>query len=96
VVPNPYRAREDWDAPGQHDVHFVNLPDRATIRVYTVAGDLVATIDHVGRPPGSTTSTDFERWNLKNSDGKDVSSGIYMYRVVSDAFAFQGRFIVIR
>jgi hypothetical protein len=96
VVPNPYRATEEWDLPGEHDVHFINLPDKATIKIYTVAGDLVTTLEHIGRPPGSTVSQDFERWNLKNSYGHDVSSGIYMFRVVSDIFAFQGRFIVIR
>jgi hypothetical protein len=96
VVPNPYRAAEDWDAPGSHDIHFVNLPERARIQVYTVAGDLVTTLDHVGRPPGTTTTRDFERWNLKNAHGHDVAAGIYVYRVTSDTFAFQGRFIVIR
>ena len=39
---------------------------------------------------------DFERWNLKNASGHEISSGIYLYRVESDAFAFQGRFVVIR
>jgi len=39
---------------------------------------------------------DFERWDLKNQRGRNVASGIYMYRVESDAFEFQDRFIVIR
>jgi hypothetical protein len=90
VVPNPYRATEAWDLPGQHEVHFTNLPPQARIRIYTVAGDLVATIDH------SDPVRDFARWNLKNQNGQDVASGIYMFRVETDVFAFQDRFVIIR
>jgi len=90
VVPNPYRAREAWDHPGSHEVHFVNLPARAVIKVYTVAGDLVREIVHDDRV------RDFERWDLKNANGQDVSSGIYMYRIESDLFRVQDRLIVIR
>jgi len=90
VVPNPFRAFALWDAPGQHELHFLNLPDEARIRIFTVAGDLVAELHH------SDKVRDFERWNLKNQDGQDVSSGIYMYRVEASTFSFQDRFIVIR
>ena len=31
VVPNPYRGREVWDQPGANEIHFINLPSRATI-----------------------------------------------------------------
>ncbi len=90
VVPNPYRAQEVWDQPGAHEVHFINLPAHARIRIYTVSGDLVATIDH------DDTVRDFARWDLKNQNGRDVASGIYMYRVETDQFTMQNRFVVIR
>jgi len=94
VVPNPYRALEMWDRPGGHEVHFLNLPKRATIKIFTVAGDLVAELQH------SDDVRDFERWNLKNGEGREVASGIYLYRVESTVgsqpFSFQDRFIVIR
>ncbi len=90
VVPNPYRARSEWDSPTGHELHFINLPVEARIRIYTVAGDLVAELHHTDRVH------DFERWNLKNGDGRDVTSGIYMYRVEASSFSFQDRFIVIR
>ena len=98
VVPNPYRAREEWEVGGNHDIHFVNLPERAKIRIFTVAGDLVRELDHDARASGNdiTSVRDFERWNLKNADGRDISSGIYVFRVESDVFSFQGRFVVIR
>jgi len=90
VVPNPYRASEAWDQPGQSEVHFINLPARATIKIYTVAGDLVRTLHH------NDTVRDFERWDLKSEPGKDVASGIYIYRIEADRFEFQSRMIVIR
>jgi len=90
VVPNPYRATEAWDTQNGHEVHFINLPSQAKIRIYTLSGDLVAELQH------NDNVRDFERWNLKNQNGQDVSSGIYMYRVESASFTFQHRFVVIR
>jgi len=90
VVPNPYRAHEAWDQSGDHEIHFINLPARSTIRVYTVAGDLVTTLQH------DDPVRDFERWNLTNADGHAVASGIYLYRVEANQFTFQSRFVVVR
>ncbi len=90
VVPNPYRGTEAWDQPGQSELHFINLPANSTIKIYTVAGDLVRTIKH------SDNVRDFERWDLKNDAQKDVSSGVYIFRVESASFEFRNRFIVIR
>ena len=91
VVPNPYRASAaQWEGTGPKELHFINLPTRSLIRIYTVAGDLVAVLQH------QDPIRDFEPWNLKNANGQDVSSGIYMYRVEAQSFSFQDRFIVIR
>ena len=90
VVPNPYRGREAWEAGGVPEVHFLNLPSHARISIYTVAGDLVRQLDH------DDAVRDFTRWDLTNAQGRDVGSGIYMYRVEAGAFRFQSRFVVIR
>jgi len=90
VVPNPFRASAPWDSPVNHEVHFLNLPSDARIKIYTVNGDLVAELAHTDK------IRDFERWDLKNASGQDVSSGIYLYRVEASTFTFQDRFIVIR
>lgn len=90
VVPNPYRAAEAWNQTGAHEMHFINLPVTAKIRIYTIAGDLVREIQH------HDPIRDFERWDLKNEVGRDVASGIYMYRVEAETFTHQSRFIVIR
>jgi hypothetical protein len=90
AVPNPYRGSEVWDQPGQGEVHFINLPVRSTIKIYTVAGDLVREIQH------NDTERDFERWDLRNASGKFVAAGIYMYRVEAGPFQYQNRLVVIR
>jgi hypothetical protein len=101
VVPNPYRAAEVWDQPGAHEVHFINLPQKATIKVFTVAGDLVVQLEH------NDPVRDFEPWNLRNGKGTDVASGIYIYRIESPKcdtcvppmvvpFSMQNRMVVIR
>ena len=58
VVPNPYRASEVWDPAGQNEIHFINLPRQATIKIYTVSGDLVRELHH------NDPVRDFEIWDL--------------------------------
>jgi hypothetical protein len=44
VFPNPYKAEAKWDAGEvvrDHYLWFANLPPRCSIRIYTLAGDLV-------------------------------------------------------
>lgn len=50
VFPNPYRGDAAWDGTLERDRYlwFVNLPHRCTIRIYTLAGDLVDTIEFDG------------------------------------------------
>lgn len=90
VVPNPFRGAEVWDSPGGGEVHFVNLPAKSRIKIFTAAGDLVKEIEH------SDDVRDFERWNLRNGKDQPIASGIYLYRVEAGTFTFQNRFVVIR
>jgi hypothetical protein len=90
VVPNPYRGSEVWDQPNANEIHFINLPVVAKIKIFTVAGDLVREIDH------NDPVRDFERWDLFNGKGEPVISGIYVYRIESSTFTHQDRLVVIR
>jgi hypothetical protein len=98
VVPNPYRGSAPWDRPpvpgdpfGRH-LDFMGLPKAScTIRIYTVAGDLVAQIDHDGSNGDGQTS-----WDLISRNGQDVESGIYLFTVDSSLGHQIGRFVVIR
>ncbi|HET7226114.1 MAG TPA: hypothetical protein VFK69_10420 [Candidatus Eisenbacteria bacterium] len=98
VVPNPYRGGAPWDRPpvpgdpfGRH-VDFMGLPKApATIRIYTVAGDLVQSIEHDGSNGDGEAA-----WNLISRNGQDIESGIYLFTVDSSLGHQIGRFVVIR
>jgi hypothetical protein len=104
VVPNPAttESMQPWTlAPNNDDptgikVEFRNLPaDRGTIRIYTMAGDLVEELPFDGRTGIGTIE-----WDLVSRNGQDVTSGVYIFSVESDlnqAFTRKiGKFVVIR
>ena len=100
VAPNPYRESAAWDLaetafePTGRRVKFYNLPERATIRVYTLAGDHVVTLQHDDRlsPLAGQTA-----WNLVSKNDQDTVSGVYLYHVTSPGGQQStGKFAVIR
>ena len=75
VTPNPYRGRSTYErSTNDRRVRFIGLPEQATIRIYTVAGSLIRTIDKAG--PG--TSID---WNLETQNNLPVASGMYFVHI---------------
>ncbi len=104
VVPNPFDIREferltPGGSPQEPQVEFRHLPEAATIRIYTLGGDLVRLIEH-GRSRYGVAG-DASAWDFKNSSGKLVVSGVYIYQVVTPAGnhlpgeVTQGRFTVV-
>jgi len=55
---------------------FDNLPAQVTIKIYTVTGQLVATL-------GSGDTLGAVQWDVKNSSGRDVASGGYLAVITS-------------
>jgi len=72
VVPNPYVVRHAAQRESPV-VSFTNLPTECTIRIYTVALDLVAVLEH---REGSR-----EEWNLLTSGGQLVASQLLLARI---------------
>jgi hypothetical protein len=103
VVPNPVTAASmaAWTLgpmnadPSGEKLEFRNLPRcRSTVRIYTVAGDLVQTLSHDG-----TNGVGTLPWNLVSRKGQSVTSGIYLYSVEPSDRRFRriiGKFVVIR
>ncbi len=98
VFPNPYKAQAMWDGSGDRDrmLWFANLPERCTIRIYTMAGDLVDEIDHDGatyagddvqlmsdRIAGNNTvlSGGMHAWDLISTHDQAIATGLYIYSV---------------
>lgn len=75
VVPNPYYSYSAYET-NQLDnrVKFTNLPQQATISIFTVSGTLVRKI----KKDDSVTSVD---WDLKNDYGIPIASGLYIIHV---------------
>ena len=74
VYPQPWKP----GSGGSHDaagITFANLPDEATVRIYTVAGELVREF--------SLTKADLnvKIWDGKNSAGRNAASGVYFANV---------------
>ncbi len=98
VVPNPFRARADWDrsrALGDEltrHIDFMGLPRApCTIKIWTVAGDFVAQLVHDGSAGDGQAA-----WDLVTRNGQEAESGIYLFTVDSQLGHQVGRFVVIR
>ncbi len=97
VVPNPYLATATWERRpirgnrGERKIQFIHLPPRATVRIFTIRGELVRTLEHDS--PVWDGSLD---WNLKSKEGLDVAFGVYLYHVESPAGEHKGKFALIK
>jgi hypothetical protein len=95
VVPNPVRTGTSrLTTDNYHNfpdglVRFVNVPPNCTIKIFTVAGDLVWMNDH------SDGSGNIE-WDTRNYSEEEVTSGVYVYRIESSSDTVFGRIVVIR
>lgn len=93
VVPNPYVFRAGWEQ-GEAKLQFLNVPQGATVRIFDASGGYINKVTPTRRLDGSQTGA--ADWNLRDSDGKQVISGIYIFRVDGEGGSKMGRFIVVR
>ncbi|MEW6750288.1 MAG: T9SS type A sorting domain-containing protein [Candidatus Latescibacterota bacterium] len=75
VFPNPYYGvNEAETSPYDHFVTFSHLPQKATIRIYDLAGTLVRKLE-------KDSPDQFLRWDLTNHNELPVASGLYVAHV---------------
>ncbi|KPJ65167.1 hypothetical protein AMJ44_10805 [candidate division WOR-1 bacterium DG_54_3] len=92
VVPNPYIVRNAWERSRDYSrIAFTHLPDKCTIRIYTLSGDLLQTLEHE-----SATFDGNENWDLLTTNDQKIASGIYIYHVDSEYGEKIGKFAVVR
>ncbi|HTY38679.1 MAG TPA: hypothetical protein VMH23_16285 [Bacteroidota bacterium] len=116
VVPNPYRTDQDytaenggWEGVGrnwsesQRVIWFIHLPAVCTVRIFTLTGDIVATLRHddperqaLERLDGQPRPVGQEEWHLLSESGRAVASGVYIYTVESQYGRQIGKFVIIR
>jgi hypothetical protein len=75
-------------------IHFINLPDTATIRIYSLDGDLIREIHHPD--PYLTTYSSSVGWDLISRNTQAVVSGIYIWRVDSRLGTQMGKLVIIK
>jgi hypothetical protein len=119
VFPNPYKTSSIWDGRGDDGIqertrllYFANLPDICTIKIYTLAGDLVDTIEHDGRTYNGADINWFKQfasgekvfpggihgWDLVSKSDQAVATGLYLFTVEDKATGdiSRGKFVVIK
>ncbi|MGH7725050.1 MAG: hypothetical protein ACREOU_06430 [Candidatus Eiseniibacteriota bacterium] len=90
VVPNPYYARSTYETDQfNRIVRFMNLPAACTIRIFTLAGQLVRTLEK------NDPSTSVLNWDLETFNDLPVASGMYLYQIEAPGIgATRGRMVV--
>ncbi len=79
AVPNPYYGYSGYEA-NRFDtkVRIINLPARVTIHIYSLDGTLVRTLTK------NDPSTSYIDWDIKNSVGLPIASGMYLMNVKAE------------
>ena len=66
---------------------FDNLTNDSEIKIYTITGELVKTVDY-------TTQNGQAQWDGKNDSGKTVASGVYIALIKSQSQTQKIKFAV--
>ncbi len=113
VYPNPYRVNAAWDGLSENTrkLYFYNLPERAEIRIYTLAGEIVAEFAHNSNDNQGSINwfnqfSDDPRilaggeaaWDLQSQANQNVTTGLYLYSVkdMNSGKVQTGKFAVIK
>jgi hypothetical protein len=100
VVPNPYVVANSFEPPnpyssgrGPRELHFTHLPEKCTIKIFNVRGQLVTTLEHDS--PAIADGT--EIWNMLTKDQMDIAYGVYVFHVDAGRLGTKvGKFAVIK
>jgi len=78
VVPNPYYGYDGYETSRfDSRVKIINLPQRATVHIYSLDGTLVRTLT-------KDDATSYLDWDVKNTAGLPIASGIYIIHVQAE------------
>ena len=99
VVPNPYIVANSWEplnpyssGRGPRELHFIHLPMKCSIRIFSLTGQLVDTMEHNEAFTNGTAI-----WDMQTKDDLDISYGIYLYHVDAGELGQKiGKFAVIK
>ncbi len=75
-------------------IHFVNLPPKATIKIFSLDGDLIRELHHPESRFSDTPS--HTAWDLITRNTQAITSGIYLYSIESDWGNQVGKIVIIK
>lgn len=84
VAPNPYIEGDpdhSFGEPNPRKIEFRNLPEKATIKIFSLSGDLIATLNHEPDEEGNQFGS--IAWDQRSQSGLLVAPGLYVYVVES-------------
>lgn len=92
TVPDPYYVTSAFETTTNSKIiKFVNLPETATVRIYTASGVLVRVLRQATTPvlgqPGVVLNQSFRgevTWDVRNRNNQFVASGVYFYHVEAE------------
>ncbi|MBA4310265.1 MAG: hypothetical protein C0425_08010, partial [Chlorobiaceae bacterium] len=90
VFPNPlfaFNPATSFDATANPDdpfVTFTNLPTEVTVKIYTLGGQLIRTLNESDKIGG--VNSPFLRWDIENEAGLRAASGMYLAIVSSPKY----------
>jgi len=82
VYPNPFKP-----SAGHTEVTFVNLPSGASVKIFHIEGSIITTLKENGGEA---------KWDVRDNEGREVSSGFYLYRIESEKEHQTGKIVIIR
>lgn len=108
IYPNPYRIDGEYLPDGfegrdaqyyiperMRRIHFVNLPPKCTIGIYSLDGDLIREFEHDVNPSDPLSSHD--EWDMITRNTQSIVTGIYYWIVSSpDGSSQIGKLVVMR
>ncbi len=118
VVPNPYIGFSKFDGKRDKDdkgdksrrLWFVNLPQKCTIKIWTLAGDLVDEFEHNGdeyyediisvskAAQSAQAAGGIHAWDLLSRHNQIIAPGVYLFSVIEKDSGDKkvGKFVVIK
>ena len=91
TVPDPYYITNGFERSTSGKViKFVNLPEKAIIRIYSTSGVLVRVLEHTTQTHDGSLD-----WDVRNRNNQIVASGVYFYAIESDNARRVGRMTIV-
>ena len=91
VVPNPYIVRSEMgETKFTKQMAFTKLPEKCTIKIYTITGELIRILNHYD------SFDSWEYWDLRTSNNQEIAPGLYVYTVEAQGVKHISKFAVVR